>query len=402
MNIAFYNPIYSFPIPAVGGGAVEELEEILVDENEKNKKHKFIIFQPQLSKKKMQQIKKFNYSNTKLVFVKYSKVKMFFYRVLNKIRKVLKLKINNISPYEKAFLKALSKEKIDKLVFEGLCPDTILDKLKIKMGRNNLFVHVHSNYNITKQVSENVGNVIGVSNFVLNQWKDYAKVNDGKKLNYHLLLNCVRDSKFSQKLKDNERIKLRKSFGFNDDDVVLVFCGRILEIKGVRELIDAMLAIHDEKLKLLLVGSPNFSSKTKTEYLENVIKICNNNQNRIKFSGYVENSKVAKIYQSGDIQVVPSKYNDPAPLVVIEGLKCGMPQICTASGGIVEYTSKEGSIIVDKNENLTKNLHKAICQIYSNKNALNKMSKANIKQGLLFTTEKFYKDFCDILEVKNG
>ncbi len=44
-SIAFYNPEYAFPISAIDGGAVEELENIFADENEKQK-NMILFFQP--------------------------------------------------------------------------------------------------------------------------------------------------------------------------------------------------------------------------------------------------------------------------------------------------------------------------------------------------------------------
>ena len=65
-KIAFYTPNYSLPVPAVGGGAVEELIEILIDENEKNNKSEYVIFQPVPTKEQKLAIEKYNYKNTKV------------------------------------------------------------------------------------------------------------------------------------------------------------------------------------------------------------------------------------------------------------------------------------------------------------------------------------------------
>ena len=57
-----------------------------------------------------------------------------------------------------------------------------------------------------------------------------------------------------------------------------------------------------------------------------------------------------------DIAVMPSLFQDPAPLVCIETQATGTPLIATRVGGIPEYVTKDSALLIDKDKNLVNNL----------------------------------------------
>ena len=98
-----------------------------------------------------------------------------------------------------------------------------------------------------------------------------------------------------------------------------------------------------------------------------------------------------------DIGVTPSTYEEAALLVGIEMMSCGLPNIITNSGGMVEYASNE-TIILEKENNLIQNLKDAIIDLYNDKDKREKISKSGIKQAQNFTIEKFYDGFVGIIK----
>ncbi len=113
---------------------------------------------------------------------------------------------------------------------------------------------------------------------------------------------------------------MRNKFGFVYDDLVVIFCGRIIPEKGVLDLMNAVCGIKDPRVKLLIIGSPNFSSLQKSEYLKKVHECVGTRPDKIFFTGYIENKEVCKYYQSADLCVISSVYEDAASLVVYEGM----------------------------------------------------------------------------------
>lgn len=56
----------------------------------------------------------------------------------------------------------------------------------------------------------------------------------------------------------------------------------------------------------------------------------------VEFTPFVPNDQVADLYRDADILVVPSQFDDPCPLVVLEGMASGLPVVATRRGGIPE------------------------------------------------------------------
>jgi glycosyltransferase involved in cell wall biosynthesis len=62
----------------------------------------------------------------------------------------------------------------------------------------------------------------------------------------------------------------RESLGFNEDDFIVIYTGRIVPNKGVKELVEAIQLLNDEPdIKLLVVGGDNYGdSISSNPYLD--------------------------------------------------------------------------------------------------------------------------------------
>ena len=61
------------------------------------------------------------------------------------------------------------------------------------------------------------------------------------------------------------------------------------------------------------------------------------------------------IYQLGNIAVLPSMWEEPAGMTMVEAVVSGLPLITTNSGGIPEYISDDVAVLLDRDENLVDN-----------------------------------------------
>lgn len=123
-----------------------------------------------------------------------------------------------------------------------------------------------------------------------------------------------------------------------------------MEEKGVRELLQAFQQVQYDDVTLLIIGSANFGSKTNTPYEKEVAKIIEASPRQIIFTGFVHQTKLYKYYNIADIAVMPSLFQDPAPLVCIETQATGTPLIATRVGGIPEYVTKDSALLIDKDK----------------------------------------------------
>ena len=99
---------------------------------------------------------------------------------------------------------------------------------------------------------------------------------------------------------------------------------------------------------------------------------------------------------------LPSMWDDPFPLTVLEAMSMGIPVITTFSGGIPEMFGENEGILLKRDENIVDNLAQSIEYLYCNPEIRDNIGKnARIKVNNRFTNNKFYNKFIEILNEKN-
>lgn len=109
------------------------------------------------------------------------------------------------------------------------------------------------------------------------------------------------------------------------------FVGRIISGKGWKILLEAFKLLHNENVKLLIIGDG-----PEREQLETSIKGIRN-QDRIEVIGGVLRFDLTKYYQNMDVFVFPTLFEESLGLVALEALSCGVPVIAPSIGAISEY-----------------------------------------------------------------
>ncbi|MDO4265396.1 MAG: glycosyltransferase family 4 protein [Eubacteriales bacterium] len=114
-----------------------------------------------------------------------------------------------------------------------------------------------------------------------------------------------------------------------DDEIRLLFAGKISEKKGVFSLIRALSKLPDgRKYRLMLAGGHG-----STEEYESIRALAEKAPYPVGFPGRLNQEALAREMNLADIFVLPSFY-EGLPLVLIEALACGMELICTDLPGI--------------------------------------------------------------------
>ena len=403
MKKILFIPAQYLPVPAVKGGAVEVLLTQLIEENERHHRADFYVVS-----KYDQKAKKIRYNHSKIFFVKTScfhKIAYLFVKILRK------LKFNRFTNKFHKDDEYGSKEltyfgyKCDKLA-KKIKPDVIVSEsydkihrlwpLVKRFGNDNFYYHLHYTKEEVIDIRKMFPNTIAISQFVLNHWAKDPNIR-GKN---HVLYNGIDLIRFEAKLSKSEKEEIRKLYGLNNNDFVVLFTGRLRPHKGVLELLKAFDTIQDNEVKLLLVG--DFLSESKehggneAEFQRKCLDIISRNNNIIR-TGNVSYDKIPDLYQISDIQVIPSTWEEGAGLVAIEGMASGLPLIITNSGGMPEYTGKESAIIIERDQFLIENLAKSIEKLQIYRDLRNKLSKAGLERSKNFSKEKYYQQFMDIL-----
>jgi glycosyltransferase involved in cell wall biosynthesis len=107
----------------------------------------------------------------------------------------------------------------------------------------------------------------------------------------------------------------------------LVFVGRLAPVKGLRVLIEALVALDRPDIRLTIVGDG-----TERAPLEAMAAPLGD---RVRFTGYQSQNEVAAILGTADAFVLPS-FAEGVPVVLMEALAAGLTVIATRITGVPE------------------------------------------------------------------
>jgi glycosyltransferase involved in cell wall biosynthesis len=181
---------------------------------------------------------------------------------------------------------------------------------------------------IHKFLFKNASEIIGVSSVI----KDEYEMRSKRQVTYIPPLipfqECTKD-----------RTALRRKYGYNESDIILLFLGTLKRIKGCDTLIRAFISLGEEyvkknNLKLLLAGD----GVQKLE-LEEVVRHYNN-ESYIKFMGHVPHNNISAIYKISDIYILPSSF-EGTPISMLEAMFNCMPIIASDVNGINNIIQNE-------------------------------------------------------------
>jgi spore coat protein SA len=118
----------------------------------------------------------------------------------------------------------------------------------------------------------------------------------------------------------------------------ILFVGRVTPIKGVHVLIKAFSDIRARfpLARLIIVGSSFFGEAIKTPYEVELARLAEPVGDGVVFTGYVPQATLKSLYSACDVVVVPSIWQEPFGLVVLEAMASGTCVVASAVGGLPE------------------------------------------------------------------
>jgi glycosyltransferase involved in cell wall biosynthesis len=109
----------------------------------------------------------------------------------------------------------------------------------------------------------------------------------------------------------------------------LVFVGRLVTEKGIWILLEAFQRQTTADLLVIVGEGPLFAPLRKVISEQGL-------EQRVSLVGYVPPDHLREILIECSLMIVPSIWQEPLGLVVLEGLACGVPVVASAVGGIPE------------------------------------------------------------------
>jgi glycosyltransferase involved in cell wall biosynthesis len=141
--------------------------------------------------------------------------------------------------------------------------------------------------------------------------------------------NGVDPQKYNpENVKAEETKKLKEFYGLKEDDIMILFIGRLVGVKGVDKLVMAMphvLSKHPNA-KLVIVGVGDMQ-----EYLKNLVNTLKL-QDVVRFNfNFVSEEERILHYAACDVAVFPSLY-EPFGIVALEAMSMERPVVVGAAG----------------------------------------------------------------------
>lgn len=379
------------PVPAVQGGAVETLVDYYLDYNDRHRLHDITVFcvghpQAEQCSQVQSEVNHYQFIDTT--------------SMLAKVRKHVHGLVHRHTYYHysidyflQAAMKSVCQQDFDLVVLENRPAYALQLRGKTKA---RLVCHLHNDFlnSTTRQgteICQALSAVVAISDFI----RQRVQTCNSQGTKCVTVYNGIDLEPFGK-----GSSVTRESLGFDKDDFVLVFSGRLIPEKGIKELIEAIGLLKDEpRVKLLVMGGAFYDTaggaapfitelRSKAEALDD----------RIRFTGYVKHDKISDYLRLADVAVVPSTWDEPFGLTVVEAMAAGLPVITTNRGGIPEVVTADNAIVVPVGSDFADRLAKAILAVVRDGSMLPTMGEASQRLSAKFSKEAYSENFFRAIE----
>jgi Glycosyltransferase len=397
------------PVPSVMGGAVENLVQNFIDENERQGGPHLTVYStatPDAIEKAQA------YTHTDFVFIQTPWVIRVADSILYSIFR--RLVDTNKSASLRAILqrlyflrkvsKHIARKNHRKILFENAIIQTHILRWhkNQEQYKGRVYVHIHNEitnfYKTYKYLVD--AKIIVVSKFIKDSLiAKSAQSNEGSGplQNVSVLKNAVDNTRFTAMTRKRASKLLHQQYAIDASKKIVLFSGRLTPEKGIDVLLRALDRVKEQNYQLLVVGSSFFGTDIKNPFLKELRDLTEAHREHVTFTGYIDYDNMPLLYRGCDFAVLPSVCNDAAPLTVIESITAGLPMITTNRGGIPEYASDKAAILLDTDENLEQSIAKNIEKLLREDDTLQAMSKAGQKAAKDMTLYNYYRGLLEKL-----
>lgn len=372
------------PVPAVQGGAVENLIDFYLEYNDVHHLHDITVYSIK------QDVRE--YPDTDCNHYHYIDVKSFGAKIARKIYSKF-----NKSPYYDSeieyflykSLQHLKHQHYDCVILENR-PGYAMAVRKVTDAPIILHLHndlLNKDTYRGREIYSCLSKVISISNYIKGCVETL-----GTSVRVETVYNGIDIERFQIK-SDIPTIR-RDNLGLKEDDFVVVYSGRLTKEKGIKELLQAFLSLKDyPSIKLLVIGGSFYGNNTSevSPFMKELRTIADEMPEKIFFTGFVKYELVPEYLRLADVAVVPSMWEEPFALTCVEAMAAGLPVIATNSGGITESCG-ECAIILEK-ANVIHALSNAISMLFHDRTKCDSMQVKGLQTSSNYSKYKYADKF---------
>ncbi|SDD55279.1 glycosyltransferase family 4 protein [Pedobacter soli] len=217
-----------------------------------------------------------------------------------------------------------------------------------------------------KKLCQQANHIISLSSDSSRFMQKYYELSDQNQV--HLIPNGLISEVYNRNL--NKEI-IKSSLGFNENDFIFLYVGRLSEQKGV----DILIKSFSKKLKsmpnarLLIVGKGNME-----HYLSISASVCG----RVSFTGYADKENIKRYYAIADAGLIPSM-TEQSSFTALEMLSSGVPLIVSDIPAFAKPFEDKLNVIKVKTDSFgrvdEKNLSVQMLGLYQNQQLRAKLSE---------------------------
>jgi spore coat protein SA len=292
----------------------------------------------------------------------------------------------NTKPYIQQVVEQLQRDKPDIIQIENR--PRIVRSIRHAFPNAKIILNLHSvkfishpymneqaliNYlNLTDSIMVN-------SHFLKNYILNRTNCDSEKIFVNHLGVNTEQfKSKWDLDSRPTKEI-IKKELGVSNNKILL-YVGRLIEIKGVHHILEALpeLIKVDPSIRLLIAGSALEKSTKHTSYINQLKKQTESIKDHVVFTSFIPHDRIHTLFQISDLLLVPSEQNEAFGLVNVEGMSTGIPVIATESGGMPEIIDHGKTGFLIDPSNVREELTKHILDLLSNPEKIQQMGQESV------------------------
>ncbi len=377
------------PVPAVRGGAVENLIDFNLEYNEIHKEHDITVYSIFDETVSQHPAMAYSYCHYKFIKTDHPTSKLFKH-LLHFLNKGKEYYHYTIEYFLHEAIKDIRRQHFDAIILENR-PGFAM-KLR-KATQTKIIIHLENDF-LNNEVAHHreiydiASLLINTSSYITSRVKTINQ-HDTKSVT---VLNGIDTQLFYDALPIS-----RQEINMSDEDFIIVYSGRLTEEKGILELVKSLLCFQEIKnIKLLIIGASFYGKdKSSTPFMEELIKTAQPIIDSVRFTGFVNYKQIPSYLKAADLAVVPSMWEEPFGLTVVEAMAAGLPLITTRSGGIPEIC--EGAATIVNRAKIIEELYQSISDLYHHPEKRQAMSQASLERSTFFSKERYAKNYFDAI-----